>query len=1039
YVPHSSEFTLLSSRTNELIILEPASVLGGLVRSTEGLPWGGATLQLTSEKNAKFTHEVGTLPNGRFLFNSNPDSHTITLEVSLKVYLPEKLTDIPAGRENLVIELEAGGSISGTVRNFSTQAPESGIAILLIPSVGESEFTERRTVSDSSGRYEFTELPAGQYDVRVQSEKLTATPHLGVTVASGKRTDKIDFSVYPGQEIRGLVLDEATGERIVAATVSLQSSVGPQFLEKGSAEARTDESGQFVFQNLPCGLYTLSATAEGYRQIPGPEGTAEVHLLENQSQEPVELLLRRGGSIEGQVLGHNNAPVPKASVQVINAPDAQYRLPDDVLRKLTVQTDSGGSFLIQGIPVDSRLDLILTATATGYAKGKSEPLILTEFLPTTVANVFLKSGTPLLVRVEGEHGFGLGDAEVRFVSAEFHGDPEPAGWSTKTGAMGEVTLMDLPAGVGRVQVSKKGYLSDSREVALPADDRIDFVLAKSNTIVGRVVDDAGVPFSEGWVQASAEQGSFGGGRATIQQNGFFTIEGIGSGTFTLEAEGVRATPIGKNAVRRILRRVRSGETQATITIPLRGRVQGQILESSTLNTIPNSTASLQGKYEVEPGVLRDFRATFSMGENPGEFDFTALPPGEYTLTASAPNFIPEKIEPFRIGSPGWRNLGKILLNSGAQVTGTVVDAQTGQPVSGAIVQLVEYKRTARTNSKGEYRIAALEAGITDVEFTHPDYKKTVLNLVQVRENKKTELGRTKLQPGATLLIRVLDSKRDPVANAKISVREMGVEKARNSSTDASGRSTVRGLEAGSVYISVSKSYRDGTLTKSQEKTVAANDVASVEIILEGGLQLEGQIVPPPNRNILSPFVKLIPIEPDGRPLVRGEIAVPVSNTNQFKVQNLTGGNYLLLTQLRVSNEVARWHQSIKLTDPRTSLTLQPPSGSLQGKVLSQTSLFELAPLEKAHIRLRALSFPQSGYGSLQSWWEWQTLADGTGAFRIPYLRGGEYELVVTPQGSENPWVDIITLQTGQQKDIDVLIPASQLKAPGTFAPFWFEE
>ncbi|MDX1972212.1 MAG: carboxypeptidase-like regulatory domain-containing protein, partial [Candidatus Sumerlaeia bacterium] len=268
YVPHSSEFTLLSSRTNELIILEPASVLGGLVRSTEGLPLGGATLQLTSEKNAKFTQEVGTLPNGRFLFNSIPDSHTFTLGVSLKGYLPEKLTDIPAGRENLVIELEAGGSISGTVRNFSTQAPESGIAILLIPSVEESEFSERRTVSDSSGRYEFTELPAGQYDVRVQSEKLTATPHLGVTVASGKRTDKIDFSVYPGQEIRGLVLDEATGERIVAATVSLQSSVGPQFLEKGSDEARTDESGQFVFRNLPSGLYTLSATAEGYRQIP---------------------------------------------------------------------------------------------------------------------------------------------------------------------------------------------------------------------------------------------------------------------------------------------------------------------------------------------------------------------------------------------------------------------------------------------------------------------------------------------------------------------------------------------------------------------------------------------------------------------------------------------------------------------------------------------------------------------------------------------------------------------------------------------------
>ncbi len=1049
YVNYSQEIDVTGSIPPMPIVLEPASTLGGIVRTTTGVALDQATIKVNSEKNPKQTWEVKST-NGSFFFSQVPENHTFNLAASATGYLPTTLSNIPAGRNNLVVELEAGGTISGAVTNFSTGKKIEGIAIICQSVVESTESKTLRTTSLASGEYSFIELPAGQYNLYVQSETLTSEPRLGVTVKSGANTNNIDFLVYPGLRINGFVADSSTGERIMSANVSLESLVGPQFLEKRNSTKTTNELGLFSFNNIPYGLYTLSATADGYRKVPSGSSLVQVHLLPGEAVEPQEILLSRGGNINGLVLGRNNVPVFNATVQLFTAPGAVRNLGRNQLKAFDTTTDSSGAFVMEGIPLDDRLDLMVSADAAGYGKDKSEPIVLTEFLPTGYATVYLRAGGKLEVRVEGDDGFMLIDADVQFSSNEFPGDQSPERWKAKTNTVGIAQLSDLPNGSASVTASKTGYLSERRNIVVPADGRVDLVLSKSTTISGRVTDDANVPFSEGWVAAYAESGSFGGGRSNIDSNGFFKIEGIGSGTFTLEAEGARATQTGKHTARSLVRKIRAGETKVTISIPMRGRISGTIVDAQSLEPIPKATVRINGNYEAERTSNRRFGSSFATNQIPGEFNFTSIPPGEYIINYDAPGYLPFTSEPVKVGSPGWRDQGKVLLSKGAQVTGVVVDKKTGQSLNGVTVRISPSNKSTKTNSKGEYRISALEPNIYSLEFSHPEYINTKKDLVQISTNKVTDAGRTELSPGAAITIQVLDGKKNPVSRAAVSVRETVQEKSRTGNTNAGGRVTFQGLEPGGIFISVSKKYRDGTLTKTAERTISENDNLEIQVTLEGGYSLEGRILPPAGKSFVSPLLMMYPIELDGRPINRGNINVPLRN-NEFNLTNLSQGNYLLCAQVTIDGIIARWHLAVRLSEPQTVVTLQPPSSSLSGKVLSQNTLFELAPMENAVVRLRALSFPHSGFSSLQSWWQWQTTASGTGAYRIPYLRAGEYELVVTPLGSEDPYVDIITIQQGNQKQYDVIINTSikalykselskpEFKGTNVFLPSYFED
>ncbi|MCC7007236.1 MAG: carboxypeptidase regulatory-like domain-containing protein [Acidobacteria bacterium] len=115
--------------------------------------------------------------------------------------------------------------------------------------------------------------------------------------------------------ITGMVLTEGTGLPVRRARVTL-SGQGPQ----GGRSTLTDDQGRFVFQALPAGRFTLTASKAGYvdasfgAKRAGRPGTP-IQLAEGQKLESVAITLPRGGVLTGMVVDENGEPEPGTQVR----------------------------------------------------------------------------------------------------------------------------------------------------------------------------------------------------------------------------------------------------------------------------------------------------------------------------------------------------------------------------------------------------------------------------------------------------------------------------------------------------------------------------------------------------------------------------------------------------------------------------------------------------------------------------------------------------------------------------------------------------
>jgi Carboxypeptidase regulatory-like domain len=137
----------------------------------------------------------------------------------------------------------------------------------------------RAVMTDDSGNFEITALPAGRYTITVsktgyislsygQRRPLQAgTP---LQVADGQQIKGIDFSLPRGGAIAGRILDE-DGEAMVGASVRVmryQYMQGDRRLVP-VATGMSDDKGNYRVWNLLPGDYYVSATARGAGLLPG--------------------------------------------------------------------------------------------------------------------------------------------------------------------------------------------------------------------------------------------------------------------------------------------------------------------------------------------------------------------------------------------------------------------------------------------------------------------------------------------------------------------------------------------------------------------------------------------------------------------------------------------------------------------------------------------------------------------------------------------------------------------------------------------------
>lgn len=992
--------------------LVPEAILSGIVKNELGKPVPGAELELATpaedEKKSEPIAKLNTEENGTFIFRQLPANRQFLLTAKAPEYAITGPLAVVSGTTTNVIVLSSGGSIRGTVTNLNDGDPAPHVGIVAV-SEAAPKGVSLMTLTNSKGRYRISRLPAGTYTVAVYNEKLTSEPRAGINVNSNTATDKIDFSIYPGIDIAGVVSDGDTGERLVNARVALKSRVGAGFLVARNNEMRSNAAGAFKFTNLPQGLYDLGAELQGYIRGTGEE-QVRVELLRLSTPEPVDLKLYRGGTIEGIVYSVSGAAVSEALVQLFHGPGSPGRIRAEDFK---ATTNSGGSFLIEGIPVQNELHLFLSAWKRGYPKGRSEVIVLNRNQNIKEVDIHLGAGSTLDIETKDPSGNGIADVDLQLSHPSFPGDAAPPAWKVKTGRDGHGFLGDLPPGRVSVSASRAGYLSASGAAQITEEPfaQLSIVMEPARILAGRVQDDLLVPVRAGKVTARPEPRAKGSGTAPIKEDSTYRIETLGEGTFNIEALVQMNTETGGRQIVWSFPGImpNGGIAEEVLTVPINGELEGRVITGDD-TPLPSYTVSLTATYKDSASRRQGFNTAFAFTKG-DSFRFTTLPPGEYRVTVSAPNFLPMTDGPFDVESPGSTSVGTFKLNPGGKLRYAVADLKTKEPLAGVVGKLTPDGPSGKSGADGVTTINPIRPAIYTLELSHPDYLLKSKPIVKITRGKETDEGLILLDPGAKLFGKVSDGDDKPLGGILVEARAINAESIKRVNTDSSGNYTFRGLIPGGQVVTFSGLVNNRKVVKSINVIVKADEDLRQDVTLWANSQLDGMLIAAPEVDLRRSTVTLYPMRADNFPSISDPVRVTDISNGRFIVKDLVEGYYLVAVQAPMTGGPMNfWADLAPVFSRRSAANVRQGSIRVTGRILDRAG----SPLARQDVRLDLLTAPQSGVIPLRRWWQWTVRTNAAGTFDVQRLPAGTYSLTAHNDQLQADILEIFTITSDQQ-------------------------
>lgn len=233
-------------------------------------------------------------------------------------------------------------AIAGRVTDAASGQPIENAALRL---VSYDVMRVAKTVtSDAEGRYEFSGLAAGRYNLNISANRYVTQeygqrsymePGRPIDVADARRVGNIDVALVRTSAIEGVVLDEFGDP---APNVLVRASQ-PQFVAgrrrlmpvgQDRETAVTNDVGRFRLTNLPPGTYYLAALSGVFKEIDETGGFAPTFYpgaLRVSDSTPIEvpagqdvtglsfaLAPSATVAVSGQLLDPAGQPVPQGNV-----------------------------------------------------------------------------------------------------------------------------------------------------------------------------------------------------------------------------------------------------------------------------------------------------------------------------------------------------------------------------------------------------------------------------------------------------------------------------------------------------------------------------------------------------------------------------------------------------------------------------------------------------------------------------------------------------------------------------------------------------
>ncbi len=394
----------------------------------------------------------------------------------------------PAPWESANITLNRGGTLSGIVFDGAgeTPVPEATVRVCGYGRDTSLRYSEE-VLADSSGRYEFRDLPWGGVEPIVATKGTrTSTLASQFITRGGKAVENLRLA--PGGSVAGSVIDTNSARPLSNVQIRFSQDGG-----SGNRLVMTDNAGHFAIQNVPPGSWFVgladnrfedpNAYAKIDLKLPGTRANTTIYADTLLPAISLKERFEKLGGINGIVTDSNGGPVGKVHVWI----QSRGTTPID--------TDARGGFAFENAMPGQ--DVIHAVDPANYRYGH--------------ANVNVRDGKTTTVSVELDQDAGRATGTVLDSAGNALGILVPI--ELALGNVSRVVDADtsgrfdtgaIPPGsyTTRVNVDDLEGFRAEEPIALELEpgafaDNLQLIVNRmAGTVRGRVTDATGSPIAE---------------------------------------------------------------------------------------------------------------------------------------------------------------------------------------------------------------------------------------------------------------------------------------------------------------------------------------------------------------------------------------------------------------------------------------------------------------------------------------------------------------------------------------------------------------
>jgi protocatechuate 3,4-dioxygenase beta subunit len=666
--------------------------------------------------------------NGQLALQLAPDTYDFAVDgEGFQAGTATKAVDKPT---NVDVVLERAALIRGRVHRNG-----KGVAnVTVMVSGGTRRRPDSQTTTDGKGAFALQGLAPGTYRIMLFHAEELIERNVEVEAPG-----ELDVALPPAGTLRARVVDAATGEPVTEFAFQVVPAEGRGRIGRGERS----EDGTFSV-TVPVGTYRVHAAADGYTT----SETMEVRVTEREPAS-IELRLGRGVTISGRVTDETGTPVANAEVLVMS------RIQEAMRSRSSVRVAPGhaksaedGSFTVTGV---DRGEAAMTVRKEGYAPFRKA----IDADGTMNVDVQLSRGLSLSGIVT-RGGKGVAGAQVSANSAAVGGDYQMAvsgddGRFVLTGLVAARYSVNANAGEANAEVRNVDP-SKEKELVISLDPK------PRGVVFGNV---AGIPPSLGGkyvrrivlVQSSEEAAE-----GMIDDAGNYRVENAPIGEVFVMAHLQAAPDSTRSSVRKTVELIAGQPLRVDLELTGNVTVSGRITHEG------KGLAGANIGFSSNDGTLAS-----AVTREDGAYEVALPSAGRYTIYARAEQVADCHFSTVRDVRGGDRidiELRESVLE------GTVVDAETRQPIPHAVVTLgpalaATYAMAEmETDAQGRFRLASTFSGPHRLTASAPGYGYSVQPVSNTTTHYLFALAKA-----ASLQVRVVDARSGTPLDAHIVLNE----------------------------------------------------------------------------------------------------------------------------------------------------------------------------------------------------------------------------------------------------------------------------